>query len=439
MGRIAELFEKKALGTATAEELKELDTLQKEAQAAAADGGADDDGAGTDGGDEDEDAAVDKLAQKLADAASSKIEASLKGVLDGIEVGKGADDSEGKPKAGFIVDKMHGKKTLKEAETIMVKIAGREKKTFKEASLKTIHFVKALIEGDVQKLQLLVEGTGSRGGFLVPEEFANMIVEDIRDESIMRQIAAPAIPISGDTLHLPGLASRPKAKFRGETEHKNTSTVDLRENVFTPYSLAVIVGLSNELADDASLGVNGSIVNYVAGLMAQSIREREETAFWVGGGVGEPTGVMNYSLRTIAAGGTDSSKADAVIKAFRRTPQGYRNRGVFVANSSTLEILDTLKNSQGDYLVSNLANSPTSTLKGRPVYEQNDLPGGVLLFGDFGYYQIVDRMGIQVRISDEATVAGKSAFEDNLTYVRVEERVDGELVLPDAVTKVTGL
>jgi HK97 family phage major capsid protein len=67
------------------------------------------------------------------------------------------------------------------------------------------------------------------------------------------------------------------------------------------------------------------------------------------------------------------------------------------------------------------------------------LAGGTLLFGDFSYYQIVDREGVSVRISDEATVAGSSAFEKNLTFIRVEKRVDAELLLPAAVTKVTGL
>jgi HK97 family phage major capsid protein len=98
-----------------------------------------------------------------------------------------------------------------------------------------------------------------------------------------------------------------------------------------------------------------------------------------------------------------------------------------------------LKDSQNRYLLTDLAGSPTQTLKGRPVYESNYLAGGTLLFGDFSFYQIVDREGISVRVSDEATVAGSSAFEKNLTYVRVEKRVDAELLLPAAVTKVTGM
>lgn len=444
MARFAELYEKIANGTANEAEKKEFAQLQAEAKlhAKEAEGADADDDKKEDeeeDGDEAEAKAVDSLAQKLADAATSRITKGIEEAMKGINtpvVVAGEGDAQ-----KFLIDPKHGKKSFEEAMEIKVVVPGRENKTYgKEVNLHTVHFVKALIEGDKQKLQLLVEGTGSRGGYLVPEEFANMIVEDARDIQLMRQIGAPAMTIQGDTLHLPGLNSRPKAAFRTETASKNTSTVDFGENVFTPYSLAVIVGLSNELAADASLGVNGSIVNYVANLMAVSIGEREERAFWTGGGSGEPTGITNYSLRTVVpSSGSDEDRAMAVIALYRRMPQGYRNKAVFVANSATLERIDGLKDTNGRFLLSELADSPVMRLKGRPVYEQNDLPGGTLLFGDFGYYQIVDRQGIEVRISDEATVAGRSAFEDNLTYIRVEKRVDGELTLTAAVSKATGM
>ena len=74
--------------------------------------------------------------------------------------------------------------------------------------------------------------------------------------------------------------------------------------MLTPYSLAVIVPLSNELVADARLGVGGSIVNYIANLMSASISEEQERAFWVGSGTGQPSGVDGgvYTLRTFAAG-----------------------------------------------------------------------------------------------------------------------------------------
>lgn len=441
MGKIAELLEKKALKTISEEEQKELDTLL--AEAAVADDGKDK----SDDGDDEE--SVDDLAQKIADSMTSAMAANQKAnderfdkVLEALKEKGASTDNKGSD-TGFMIDKKLGKAhTVEDLSEIKVVLPGRKNagKQIVEVTQKTVEFFSALLTSDHQKLQILSEGTAADGGFLVPEEFANVIIEDVRDQSIMRQLAS-VMTTTSDTVHIPALVGRPKAQWRTEKATKATSTATFAENVLTPYSLAVIVGLSNELVADARLGVGGSIVNYIAGLMSTSIVEKQEEAFWVGSGSGQPTGVNGYSLRTVAAGAgaTDAQKADAVVRAVATTPQGYRNKGVWVANMGTWGNIALLKDSQGRFLLSDLASSATQLLRGRPVYESNFLPGGTALFGDFSYYQIVDREGISVRISDEATVAGNSAFEKNLTYIRVETRVDGELLLPAAVTKVTGL
>jgi HK97 family phage major capsid protein len=423
MGKIKELREKVAAKTATDEEKAELAELEAEAAEGAE---------GTEGGTE---AEIDKL----ADALVAKAEAAFDAKAAELEA-KFKPESIKKDEVGFIVDKQLGKITVEELETKMVALPGRKAagKSITEVSMKTVAWAQALMQGDRQKLQLLTEGTGTAGGYLVPEEFANMIVEDKRDLIVMRQLA-DSMTISGDTLHLPTLEGRPKASWRGEAAVKSTSTAQFNELVFTPYSLAVIVGLSQELADDASLGVGGSIVNYVARLMTRAIAEKEEEAFWTGNGSGKPTGITNYNVASIDAGSTDATLADAIKRVYWRLPQGYRNSAVWVAHQQAWERVNTVKDTVGQYLLTRLADSPTVMLQGRPVYEQNDLPTDQIFFGDFSYYMIVDRQGITVDFSTEATVAGSSAFEKNLVFVRVEERVDGELTLPAAVRRVVGL
>jgi HK97 family phage major capsid protein len=439
MGRIAELFEKKAVAGLSNEEQKELDTLVKEAQLA--NGTPADPEVPGEGDVNDEDVAVEELAKKLADSATSKMSSSIEKLTQAIEGFRTPEVKVNEP--AFVVDKKLGKKvSVEELSEMKVALPERKRagKKVTEITQRSAHFLAALYTGDKQKLQILSEGTAADGGYLVPEEFANMIVEDIRDQNIMRQLAS-VMTTTVDTVHIPSLISRPKANWRAEKAVKSTSTANFGENVLTPYSLAAIVPLTNELVADAQLGVGGSIVNYISGLMATALSEKEEQAFWTGNGSGQPTGVDggSYSLRTVAATISDAGRADAIISAVMSTPQGYRNRGVFVGNMGTWAEIARLKDSQGRYLLSDLAGGATQALRGRPVYESNFLAGGTLLYGDFSYYQIVDREGISVRVSDEATVAGSSAFEKNLTFVRVEKRVDAELLLPAAITKVTGL
>lgn len=425
MGRIKDLRDLVAKGEATEEQKAELEELEQEATEVVS-----------------EESNVEDQVERLADAFVKKVNAQrddrFEQLLSKLEGSMEKKAVESKP--NYIVDKTLGKVSIDDLAKVKVELPGRKGagKSVTEITGKTVAFVSALMQGDKEKLQLLTEGTAAAGGYLVPEEFANMIVEDKRDLTVMRQLAN-TMTITSDTLHLPTLDARPKASWRSEGAVKATSTAQFNELVFTPYSLAVIVGLSQELADDASLGVNGSIVNYVAQLMARSLAEAEEAAFWTGNGSGKPTGITNYSVGTRSAGGTDSALADAIKKTYFDLPQGYRAGAVWVGHAQALQRVNAAKDQNNNYLLTRLADGPTPVLQGRPVYEQNDLPTDVLYFGDFSYYTIVDRQGVTVDFSTEATVAGSSAFEKNLVFVRVEQRVDGELTLAGAVRKIDGL
>lgn len=431
MGILKELREKQTKGELTEEETKQLAELEADVKEEGTDKPVvtpvtpvvptDDDG---------DEKAIDDLAEKLASATMDKLDAKkpsepeIKVISD----------------AKYIVDPQLGKVSVQKLDEVKYELSDRKAagKKFYEVSKKTIHFLQALVQGDRQKLQLLVEGTGARGGFLVPEDFVNIIIEDRRDVTVMRNLAT-VLPVSTDTIHIPNLASRPKAFWRSEGAVKSTTTVDFGETVLTPYSLAAIVGLSNELVADAQLGVGASIVNVVAGYMARALSEEEDKAFWTGNGSGKPTGIDNYSFSTITAAGSDSGRADAIIQSIFRLNQGYRNGAAFVANRNTWAKVATLKDSQNNYLLSDLGSASAPLLRGLRTYEQNDIGDGKMFVGDFSYYYIADRQGIQVDVSTEATVASQSAFERNLTFVRVEERVDGELTLTQPIVEIQGL
>lgn len=428
MGLLKELREKQAAGTITDEEIKQLQAIEADIKA--------------EGDESDDEKAIEDLATKLADKANSQVDEKLtrmEEIIKGLEskpevkVTKSGSDK-------MIVDAEMGEVSVKQLEDTKVEIQDRKDRGKKNTvvSKKSIHFVEALIKQDRQKLQILVEGTAASGGYLVPEEFANMIVEDRRDATIMRQLAT-VIPVSTDTFHLPTLASRPKTFWRSEAAVKNTSTAQFGEIVLTPYSLASIVPLSNELVADASLGTGGSIVSMIAGLMGTALAEEEDKAFWTGNGSGKPTGIDNYIFTTLTANATDVSRADTLIQALYKLPQGYRGNAVVVANKNTWAKIATLKDSNNQYLLTGLANSPSPVLRGRPIYEQNDIGDGKVFIGDFRDYYIADRQGVTVDVSTEATVGGTSAFENNLTYVRVESRVDGELALTNGIVEVQGI
>ena len=429
MGRYKELREKQIAGTLTDDELKELQELEMDFKDVSED-------------EQSDEAEVEAAAEKLAKATQAKMDekfSKMDALIEKLEKQNAVETPvEVKTEVKYVVDAELGRVPVEKLDETKIEIQSRVNAGKKATTItkKSLHFVEALVRNDRQKLEILTEGTAADGGILVVPEFASMIVEDRRDMVVMRQLAT-VIPVTSNSFTLPTLATRPKTYWRSEAAVKNTSTATWSSIVLTPYSLASIVTLSNELVADASIG--GEIVNIVSRLIAQALAEEEDKAFWTGNGSGRPTGIDNYTFVTLTASNTDVSRADTLIHALYKLPQGYRGNAVCVANKNTWAKVATLKDANNQYLLTGLANSPSPTLRGRPVYEQNDIGDGKMFIGDFRDYYIADRQGITVDTSTEATVSGTSAFENNLTLVRVESRVDGELAMTTGVVEVQGL
>lgn len=437
MGRLKELRNKQEKGELTAEEKIELKELEADVAEEVKSKAADESDEGTSEDDDTaEDEAVDKLSSAIAQSITKELQ-PLKEIAEKLQTPQSTVTVTNEPK--FIIDPEMGKVAIEKLADQKFELPERKRagkqNTF--VSKLTSHWLGAMLTGDKEKLQVLVGGTAALGGNLVPQEFANIIVEDLRDQVVMRKYAT-VLQMTTDTLNLPTLDTRPHVAWRSEAAVKQTTTAQFGNITLTPYSLAGIIGLSNELVADASQGVGASVVNYVANLLTRAIAEEEETAFWTGSGSGRPTGIDNYTFAgTIdaGAGASDTVRADTYKKLYFELGQAYRARAVWAANSNTLAKASTLKDTQGNYLLQRLGDTPVPQIMGRPVEEVSALGDGKVFFGDFSYYYIGEREGIEVATSTEATVASNSAFERNLTYVRVEERVDGELALGAAVVE----
>lgn len=396
MGRISELRTKIKDGSATEDEKTELTELEQEAAEEPKDDNTSDDDSNND-----EDKDLVSLGKKLAQMAVVEMRREL------------AKDV----KKSQIVSS--------NPEQKQVELKGAER---------TKAFFTALLENDVTKLDHLSGGTNGDGGFLVPQDYADNFVEDRRNETVMRRAGATQVSITTNTFNVPQLATRPRVYWTNELAAKSSTSASWANITLTPYTLAAYMTASNQVIADAKIG--GNLVEIITRLMTQAIAEEEDKAFFTGSGTGRPTGLNTYTIRTVSAGG--SIDADDLIGVIYRLGQGYRRRAAFFMNSRTLQVVRQLKDSQGRYVFENaISGTDFPTLLGRPVYEQDDLEASSIFFGDPQGYWIADREGISVRVSDEATVGGQSAFERNFTIIRVEERVDGELADTNAFVEIT--
>lgn len=274
----------------------------------------------------------------------------------------------------------------------------------------------------------LAEGTQTTGGYLVPIEFERLLVQALDENNIIRQLAR-VIPTHGMELQIPVVASRGNASWLAEGQEIPTSDDSFGQVILGAYKLGTMIKVSHELLADSAFPLD----SFLAEDFGRRIGDLEEEAFISGNGTGKPTGFLTTATVGKTTSAATAISFDDVIDLYHSLKSPYRKKGVFIANDQTVSAMRKLKDSNGRYLWQPaLTAGDPDTILGRPVYVSAYMPqiaaeAKALAFGDFSYYWIGDRQGRTFQRLDELF-----AGTDQVGF-KATQRVDGKLVLPEAV------
>ena len=300
---------------------------------------------------------------------------------------------------------------------------GRASDEYKNAMLN------ALRSNFRQVSNVLMEGTDASGGYLVPSEYDSRLIEALEQENVIRNLGT-VIQTSGER-KINVAASKPAASWVEENGELVFSDPTFDQVILDAYKLSVAVKVSEELLADNAYDLETFLINSFGSAIANA----EEEAFLVGDGVSKPTGIF-HDVKGGQIGVTTSGNAitaDEVIDLIYTLKRPYRANAAFITADSTLAVIRKLKDENGQYLWQPaLSAGEPDRLLGYPVYTSAYVPAiatgqPVLAFGDFSYYNIGDRGARSFAALHELYAGvGQVAFV-------AKERVDGKLVLPEAV------
>ncbi len=277
----------------------------------------------------------------------------------------------------------------------------------------------------------LKEGTDANGGYLVPDEYERTLIKKLEEENIFRRFAH-IIKTSGDRL-IPVVETNGTASWIAEEAAYPESTDTFGQITLGAYKLATMIKISEELLSDSAF----NMASYIAGEHARRIGAAEEEAFIAGNGTGRPTGVLTDASAGVTAASATAITFDEMFGLYHALRQPYRAKAVWLMNDSTVLALRKLKDGNQQYIwqPAVTAGAPDMIL-GRPVYTSRFMPtlaasAKVVLFGDMSYYWIADRDSRTLkRLNELYAATGQVGFQ-------AMERVDGKLILPEAVKKLT--
>ncbi|MBI1238265.1 MAG: phage major capsid protein [Alphaproteobacteria bacterium] len=283
------------------------------------------------------------------------------------------------------------------------------------------------------ELKALTVADDTQAGYLAPAEVAKEVIREITEISPIRQYASVR-NTSAPSVKYPKRSGITNAKWEGEIEESEESTVTFGQTEIVAKRLTTYVDISNSLL----MGSDGAAEAEVRQAFAEDFAQKEGLAFVAGDGFKEPEGILTSSaIQYVANGHATNLSTDALISLMYSLPAQYRNRGVWVLNGTSLATIRKLKDGQGNYLWQPAfqAGQP-ETILGRPVAEAIDMPDIAsnafpVAFGDLGTgYRIIDRMQLGT-LTDPYTQAKRA-----ITRLHGTRWVGGGVVQPAAIRKL---
>ena len=270
---------------------------------------------------------------------------------------------------------------------------------------------------------VLQEGVDSDGGYLVPEEYDKRLIDVLEEENIMRGLATKITTSGQHKINI--AATKPAAAWIEEKGELTFGDATFDQIFMDAYKLHVAIKVTEELLYDSAFNLE----SYIITQFGRALGNAEEDAFLNGDGKGKPVGIFaktggGHVLSTLSA----ALKADDMLDLVYGLKRPYRKKASFIMNDATLAIIRKLKDNNGAYIwqPSYQAGEPDRVL-GYTVHTSAFAPTDAISFGDYSYYNIGDR-GTRSFAELRELFAGNGM----IGYV-AKERVDGKLILPEAI------
>lgn len=305
----------------------------------------------------------------------------------------------------------------------MAKADSEEKKTGKASKEYKNAMLDAFRSNFKRVSNVLQEGVDSDGGYLVPDEYDSRMIDVLTEENIMRRLGHTITTSGQHKINI--AATKPAASWIEEGGALSFGDATFDQILLDAHKLHVAIKVTEELLYDSAFNLE----SYIIEQFGKALANAEEDAFLNGDGVGRPLGLFaENGGGTVAETLTAALKSDDLISLVYALKRPYRKNASFIINDKNLAVIKKLKDNNGAYIwqQSYQAGEPDRLL-GYAVHTSAYAPEDAIAFGDYSYYNIGDR-------GSRSFAELRELFAGNgmIGYV-AKERVDGKLILPEAV------
>lgn len=260
----------------------------------------------------------------------------------------------------------------------------------------------------------------NRSALTLPPAVSGEILQKTQEQSAVMQLAR-AIDLPGQGLSIPIITGDPKAEWVAETDKKPVSNPTVSQKIMTPYKMAVIETFSMEFTRDFAT-LYDALVSRIPSAMAELF---DSTVFGAATKPGENFDQLSGCTAQVIK--TDTYKG--LVAADSDIAEHYGITNGYVLSPQGRAVLLSAVDGQGRPLfISSVADSAIPQILGSPTYSSKGAyvagtPNTLGFTGDWtqALYGIVD--GLQISVSDQATVNDINLWQRNMVAIRAEMEI----------------
>ncbi|MBO4899219.1 MAG: phage major capsid protein [Lachnospiraceae bacterium] len=267
-------------------------------------------------------------------------------------------------------------------------------------------------------------GKESEGGYLVPDEMEEGLVEALEQNNVIRKLSTVVstnAPRKVDTY-----VKGPTGYWVDEGGPITFSDAEFYQVVLDAHKCGAMMGVTEELLEDSGFDIE----KYIIEELGECVGDKEEEAFVNGNGTTMPRGFL---LDAEVGAEANELSGDALITLQSSVRGKIGMNAVWVMSEEAEQQLRKIKNFNGRPLWQpDMTKGAPDRIFGKPVYVckamPKVLPGNCpIAYGDFSYYWIGERGKRSIKR------LGERYADRGIVAYRYFHRVDGKLILPDAI------
>jgi len=268
--------------------------------------------------------------------------------------------------------------------------------------------------------------TLSGSAAVVPETTLNEIISQRHTQSgLWGEIRLFSIPAN---LAIPIGTPTDPAQWHVEGSNVDRKNITTTAVTFAAYELIKILSMSAA----ARRMTISAFENYVTAELKASVVDALGLAIVSGTGAGQPQGLLTGI--TWNAGNSITPAAitgDSLLQAIAKLNPAFVGGAKFAMSTATLfNSVYPLKDNNGAYIFTDTEKGGQHRLFGFQIVLDDNLPAGIVLFGNFRYFGVNVPQGVAVEVSRE------SGFTSGLIDYRALCIADGKPILPAAFVKI---